>query len=50
MPFADFIKTTVLLSAAAATTLAVATLLSARAADDPRTATIGGRAGGRSRP
>src|SRR5579862_2529784 len=40
MPFADFIKTTVLLSAAAATALAVATLLSARAADDPRTATI----------
>jgi hypothetical protein len=40
MPFADFVKTTVLLAAAAATTLAVATLLSARAADDPRTATI----------
>jgi hypothetical protein len=41
MPFADFVKTTVLLSAAAATTLAVITLLSARGADDPRTATIG---------
>ena len=40
MPFADFVKTTVLLAAAAATTLAVATLLSARAADDPQTATI----------
>ena len=40
MPFADFIKTTVLLSAGAATTLAVLTLLSARSADDPRTATI----------
>jgi hypothetical protein len=41
VPFADFVKTTVLLSAAAATTLAAITLLSARGADDPRTATIG---------
>jgi hypothetical protein len=40
MPFADFIKTTVLLSAAAATTLAAITLLSARDANDPRTATF----------
>ena len=40
MPFADFIKTTVLVSAASATTLAVITLLSARDANDPRTATI----------
>src|SRR5579871_1050843 len=41
MPFADFIKTTVLLSAAAATTLAAVTLLSARDANDARAATIG---------
>src|SRR5579871_4951890 len=41
MPFADFVKTTVLLSAGAATTLAVITLLSARHAGDARTATIG---------
>jgi hypothetical protein len=41
MAFADFIKTTVILSAAAATTLAAITLLSARGADDPRTATVG---------
>ena len=40
MPFADFVKTTVLLSAAAATTLAAVTLLSARAAGEPGTATI----------
>jgi hypothetical protein len=40
MPFADFVKTTVLLSAAAATTLAAITLLSARAADEPLTATV----------
>jgi hypothetical protein len=40
MPFADFVKTTVLLSAAAATTLAAITLLSARAANEPHTATI----------
>src|ERR1700691_2095590 len=40
MPFADFVKTTVVLSAAAATTLAAITLLSARAANEPRTATI----------
>jgi hypothetical protein len=41
MPFADFVKTTVLLSAGAATTLAVVTLLSARDANDARTATVG---------
>jgi len=41
MPFADFVKTTVLLSAGAATTLAVLTLVSARNANDARTATIG---------
>jgi len=41
MPFADFLKTTVLLSGAAATTLAAITLLAARGADDPRTATVG---------
>ena len=40
MSFADFVKTTVLLSAAAATTLAAITLLSARGADQPGTATI----------
>jgi hypothetical protein len=40
MPFADFIKTTVLLSAASATTLAAITLLSARHDSDPRTATF----------
>jgi hypothetical protein len=40
MPFADFVKTTVLLCAGAATTLAAITLLSARAADEPGTATI----------
>ena len=40
MPFADFIRTTVLLSAAAATTLAAATLLSARSAGQPDTATF----------
>ena len=40
MPFADFVKTTVLLSAAAATTLAAVTLFAARDANDPRTATI----------
>jgi hypothetical protein len=41
MPFADFVRTTVLLAAAAATTLAAITLISARGADDPRTATVG---------
>jgi hypothetical protein len=40
MPFADFVKTTVLLCAAAATTLAAVTLLSARAAGEPGTATF----------
>lgn len=40
MPFADFVRTTVVLCAAAATTLAVATLLSARSADEPLTATV----------
>jgi hypothetical protein len=40
MPFADFVKTTVLLCAAAATTLAAVTLVSARAAGQPGTATI----------
>ena len=40
MSFADFVKTTVLLSAAAATTLAVITLVSARGANDPGTATV----------
>ena len=40
MPFADFVKTTVLLCAGAATTLAVITLLSARGAGQPGTATI----------
>ena len=40
MPFADFVKATVVLSAAAATTLAAVTLLSARAAGEPGTATI----------
>jgi hypothetical protein len=40
MPFADFVKTTVLLSAGAATTLAVVTLLSARSAGQPGTATL----------
>jgi len=40
MPFADFVKTTVLLSAASATTLAAITLLSARGAGQPGTATI----------
>ena len=40
MPFADFVKTTVVLSAASATTLAAITLLSARGADQPGTATI----------
>jgi hypothetical protein len=40
MPFADFVKTTVVLSAAAATTLAVITLVSARGANEPGTATV----------
>jgi hypothetical protein len=40
MPFADFVKATVVLSAAAATALAAVTLLSARAAGEPGTATI----------
>jgi len=40
MPFADFVRTTVILCAAAATTLAVITLVSARAAGEPGTATI----------
>ena len=40
MPFADFVKTTVVLSAAAATTLAAITLLAARDANDARIATI----------
>jgi hypothetical protein len=38
MPFADFVRTTVLLCAAAATTLAAVTLLSARSAGEPGTA------------
>src|SRR5579872_2109344 len=41
MPFADFVKTTVLLSLGAATTLATITLVSAHAANDARTATVG---------
>ena len=41
MPFADFIKTSVLLSAAAATMLAAVTLLGAREANDAHTATVG---------
>ncbi len=40
MTFADFVRTTVVLCAASATTLAAITLLSARAADEPHTATI----------
>ena len=40
MPFADFVKATVLLSLGAATMLAAITLLSAREANDARTATI----------
>jgi len=40
MAFADFVKTTVLLSAGAATTLAAITLLTARADNDPGAATI----------
>jgi hypothetical protein len=40
MPFAEFVKSTVLLSLGAATTLAVVTLLGARSLDDPRTATV----------
>jgi hypothetical protein len=40
VPFADFVKTTVLLSAAAATALAAVTLIAAREANDARTATI----------
>jgi hypothetical protein len=40
MPFADFLKTTVLLSAASATTLAAVTILTARSANEPGTATI----------
>jgi hypothetical protein len=40
MPFADFLKTTVVLSGAAATTLAAITLLSARGANEPGTATV----------
>ena len=40
MPFADFVKTTVVLSAAAAPTLAVITLVSARGANEPGTATV----------
>jgi len=40
VPFADFVRTTVLLCAAAATTLAAVTLISARAAGEPGTATI----------
>src|SRR5581483_563739 len=40
MPFADFVKATVMLSLGAATTLATVTLLSARDANDARTATI----------
>ena len=40
MPFADFVKTTVVLSAAAATALAAVTLLSARSAGEPGTATF----------
>ncbi|MGD0385043.1 MAG: hypothetical protein ABSB73_02795 [Solirubrobacteraceae bacterium] len=40
MPFADFVKATVVLCAAAATTLAAITLLSARGAGEPGTATV----------
>jgi len=40
MGFADFVKTTVVLCAAAATTLAAVTLLSARSAGEPGTATV----------
>ena len=40
MPFADFVKTTVLLCAAAATALAGVTLISARSAGEPGTATL----------
>jgi hypothetical protein len=40
MPFADFVKTTVLLCAAAATALAAVTLISARSAGEPGTATL----------
>jgi hypothetical protein len=40
MAFADFVRTTVILSAAAATTLAAITLLSARGAGQPGTATF----------
>jgi hypothetical protein len=40
MAFADFVKTTVLLSAGAATTLAAITLLTARADNEPGAATI----------
>jgi hypothetical protein len=40
MPFADFLKTTVLLSAASATTLAAVTILTAHSANEPGTATI----------
>lgn len=40
MGFADFVKATVLLCAASATTLAAITLLSARSAGEPGTATI----------
>jgi len=40
MSFADFVKATVVLSAASATTLAAITLLSARGANQPGTATI----------
>jgi hypothetical protein len=61
MPFTDFIKTTVQLSAGAATTLAAITVLSTRASDDPSAATfaflwwavaalIGYALGARSRP
>ena len=40
MPFADFVKSTVLLSLGAATALATLTLLSARHLNDSRTATV----------
>jgi hypothetical protein len=40
MPFADFVKTTVILCAASATALAAITLLSARGAGEPGTATL----------
>jgi hypothetical protein len=61
MPFTDFIKTTIQLSAGAATTLAAITVLSTRASDDPSAATfafiwwavaalIGFAFGARSRP